>query len=93
MWAGSDALEIGLVDEMGTLEDALAFAAISAGDSDLKAWNVVEYPKALAFADIISSIMSTGDEDYSIYLSWYENWKKGKIEYAFASMPYRVTIR
>ena len=93
VWAGSDALEIGLVDEMGTLEDALAFAAISAGDSDLKAWNVVEYPKALAFADIISSIMSTGDEDYSIYLSWYENWKKGKIEYAFASMPYRVTIR
>ena len=93
VWAGSDALEIGLVDEIGTLEDALAFAAISAGDGDLKAWNVVEYPKVMAIADLFSSMMNQQDEDYSIYMSWYENWKKGKIEYAFATMPYRVTVK
>lgn len=93
VWAGSDALEIGLVDEMGTLEDALAFAAISAGDENLGAWNVVEYPKPLVFTDIFASLMNPQDEDYSIYMSWYNNWKKGKVEYAFASMPYRVTVK
>ncbi|MBR6458164.1 MAG: signal peptide peptidase SppA [Bacteroidales bacterium] len=93
VWAGSDALEIGLVDEMGTLEDAIAYAAIAAGGTDPSCWTVVEYPKTLAFADLIASMMSSGDEDYSIYLSWYDNWKKGKVEYAFASMPYKVTVR
>ncbi|MBP5488329.1 MAG: signal peptide peptidase SppA [Bacteroidales bacterium] len=93
VWAGADALEIGLVDEIGTLEDALAYAAISAGNEDLKAWNIVEYPKVMTFADMFSGMMGGQDEDYSVYLSWYENWKKGKAEYVFASMPFRVTVR
>ena len=93
VWAGSDALEIGLVDEIGTLEDALAFAAISAGDADIKAWNVVEYPKTMTLTDMFSGMMQKQDEDYSIYLKWYDNWKKGKAEYVFATMPYRMTVR
>ena len=36
VWSGSDALGIGLVDELGTLTDALKFAAVKVtGDSDL----------------------------------------------------------
>ena len=31
VWSGSDALRIGLVDEIGTLEDAIAYAASQAG--------------------------------------------------------------
>lgn len=31
VWAGTDALEIGLVDEIGSLEDAIAYAAKEAG--------------------------------------------------------------
>ena len=93
VWAGADALEIGLVDEIGTLEDAIAFAATAAGDSNLAAWNIVEYPKVNTMADLFSSMMAPQDEDYSIYLKWFDNWKKGKCEFTFAAMPYRITVK
>ncbi|MBR5661467.1 MAG: signal peptide peptidase SppA [Bacteroidales bacterium] len=47
VWTGSDALKIGLVDEIGTLEDAIAYAASMGGDPDVASWNVVGYPKPL----------------------------------------------
>ena len=94
VWAGSDALRIGLVDEMGSLEDAIHYAATAAGDSDVDNWNVLEFPKPLTFAEELSMLFSNAsDNDFSIYTRWYENWKKGKVEVAFADMPYRLTIR
>ena len=47
VWTGADALRIGLVDEIGTLEDAITYAASMAGDPDVASWNVVGYPKPL----------------------------------------------
>ena len=47
VWTGADALKIGLVDEIGTLEDAVAYAASMGGDPDVASWNVVGYPKPL----------------------------------------------
>lgn len=47
VWTGADALKIGLVDEIGTLEDAITYAASMAGDPDVSSWNVVGYPKPL----------------------------------------------
>ncbi len=44
VWTGADALKIGLVDEIGTLEDAIRFAAVAAGEPDLAKWNVKGYP-------------------------------------------------
>ena len=44
VWTGADALGIRLVDEIGTLEDAIHYAAVAAGDSDLNNWNVKGYP-------------------------------------------------
>ena len=46
--AGSDAAEIGLVDGIGTIKDAIMYAAGAAGNgmADLSAWQIVEYPKA-----------------------------------------------
>lgn len=44
VWTGADALKINLVDEIGTLEDAIRFAAVTAGDSDLTQWKVQGYP-------------------------------------------------
>ena len=35
VWTGADALKIGLVDEIGTLEDAIAYAASMGGDPDV----------------------------------------------------------
>lgn len=42
VWSGRDALEIGLVDELGGLEKAIAYAAEKA---ELKEYSIVEYPK------------------------------------------------
>ncbi len=42
VWSGIDAKKIGLVDEMGDLEDAIAFAAKKAKISD---YQILQYPK------------------------------------------------
>lgn len=42
VWAGTEALEIGLVDEIGGLADAIEYAAAVSGYSD---YEVVQYPK------------------------------------------------
>ena len=47
VWAGSDALNIGLVDETGGLADAIAYAASVAG---LEQYGVQEYPEVMPFS-------------------------------------------
>ena len=49
VWTGADALEIGLVDEMGTLQDAIAYAAALADYTSSDQYNVADYPKPLDF--------------------------------------------
>lgn len=44
VWSGTRAKQIGLVDELGTLNDAVKFAAQKAG---LKSYNVASYPKRM----------------------------------------------
>ena len=44
VWTGADALTINLVDEIGTLEDAIHYAATLAGEPDLTKWKVKGYP-------------------------------------------------
>ena len=48
VWTGSDAVERGLADEIGTLTDAIDYAAVAAGlEGD--SYRVVEYPEARNF--------------------------------------------
>ncbi|WP_295211837.1 signal peptide peptidase SppA [uncultured Chryseobacterium sp.] len=44
VWSGVRAKQIGLVDELGTLNDAITYAAQKAG---LKSYNVASYPKKM----------------------------------------------
>ena len=44
VWTGSDAVERGLADEIGTLVDAIDYAAVAAG-LESGAYRVVEYPE------------------------------------------------
>lgn len=46
VWSGKAAQELGLVDELGGLDAAIAFAASSA---DLNTWSVEEYPRLRSF--------------------------------------------
>jgi protease-4 len=42
VWTGGDALEIGLIDEIGDLNDAIAYAA---AEADLEDYDVIDLPK------------------------------------------------
>lgn len=97
VWAGSEALGIGLVDEIGTLEDAVLYAAAAAGNADLSSWNIAEYPKPLTFAEQLLDKFNSGNE---LVLSGtpFEGVERafrnaeaenGKV---YARIPYEVTI-
>ncbi len=51
VWTGADALEAGLVDEIGTLTDALQYAACAAGDGEMGNWLVTAYPAPLTMME------------------------------------------
>ena len=100
VWTGSDALKIGLVDEIGTLADAVRYAAIAAGDaeSDLSTWEVAAYPKPMTTLDIILENL-TGSTDAlagtpfesvgRAFCSW-DATSTGKV---YARMPYIMEIK
>ncbi len=55
VWAGEDALALGLVDEIGDLEDALEHAAMLAGLGD-DPYGVMELPKVKNAGDVIQDL-------------------------------------
>lgn len=55
VWSGEQALENGLVDQIGGLDDAIGFAAQQAG---LKKWELYEFPRAVAFGEVLAEIMA-----------------------------------
>ncbi len=57
VWTGADALKINLVDEIGTLEDAIHYAAVAAGDGDLESWNIKGYPAPPTTMDQLMEIL------------------------------------
>lgn len=109
VWTGTDALKIGLVDEIGTLEDAVAYAASIAGDPDVENWGVTNYPKPLTVLEQIMQQFgkSTAPEEAMAnalagtplegvakgLLDWQRTWTKGQGELMFARMPFEIEVR
>lgn len=60
VWTGSDAATIQLVDEIGSLEDAVVYAAAAAGDPELSNWTVSGYPKPLSQMEQLMSMFGYG---------------------------------
>ena len=60
VWAGGDAIKIGLVDELGGLTDAIRYAATMAS---LDNYRLVEYPAVTSmYEQMLSSMEETGTE-------------------------------
>ena len=60
VWSGADAIELGLVDKLGDMEDAIAYAAEKANlGSDYK---VTEWPKQKDFFTRLMESMNEGDK-------------------------------
>ena len=106
VWAGTDALAIGLVDEIGTLEDAVAWAASAAGDADLAVWQVAEYPKPLTTMEQMMEMFGSKSAPEENILSgtpfagvadamsgWVKRVKENPADVMFARIPYAMDIR
>lgn len=97
VWVGSDALEIGLVDEMGGMEDAIAYAIQEAG---LETWSIKEYPEQkdpieelmkelLGSAGAEAKIKAELGENYKLY-QYLKYWQEAKG--VQARMPFDIYI-
>ena len=97
VWTGSDAKELGLVDELGGLDKAIQIAAEKVG---IEEYSVINYPAKEGF---FSSLMNQGKEDYIEskvsetlgdyyhYLKFIENIKEAdRIQ---ARMPFDLRIK
>jgi protease-4 len=97
VWTGEDALKIGLVDKMGSLNDAILLAASKA---KLKSYQVNEYPEKENFEQRFmknltqdaetSFLKSQFGEQYTVFKQ-LSNIKK--LQGIQARLPYEVMIR
>jgi len=53
VWTGQQALALGLVDSVGTLDDAIAIALAMAGGKSGDKWSEVHYPKRQTFLEAL----------------------------------------
>jgi len=66
VWVGTDALSLGLVDEIGGLREAVRYAASLAGYVSKGDYHVVGYPKQLSSAEQLMQMLSGNKETPSI---------------------------
>ena len=102
VWAGSDALDLGLVDQIGTIKDAILYAAASAdGDygQDLANWQIVEYPKPLTTMEKLMQAFN-GDNAKVFAGTPFEgieeafmDWNGTRTGQVYARMPYEIEIK
>ena len=101
VWTGADALEIGLVDELGTLQDAIAYAAALADFHSSDEYCVVDYPEPLPmFQQLLMQFGSTGDEPSILANTPFEALgpavsalKAHQPGVVYARMPYALEIQ
>ena len=101
VWTGADALQIGLVDEIGTLEDAIAYAAALADFHSSDEYKVVGYPKPLTlFEEFMMSFGQTPQEPYVLADTPFagiakaaQSLTKEQPSAVYARLPYMLEIR
>ncbi len=88
VWAATDALQIGLIDEIGTLEDAISYAAALADLTSSDQYSVSGYPAPLTFFEQLMEQFggSNSEQEISVWL----NYEPGKY---YARLPYNYVIR
>lgn len=98
VWTGRDALEIGLVDQIGGLTDALDYAALQAGCPE---YQLVSYPTPLTAMEQFMEMFEPDTQEYLVKLSGID---KGMVKTVgevvkmnepkvYARLPYMMDIR
>ena len=101
VWVGTDALGLGLVDEIGGLREAVDYAASLAGYISKGDYHVVTYPAQLTQAEQLMQMFSGRKEEPSILSGTpFESFGKAVMDLrenepskAYARLPYDIDIR
>ena len=98
VWSGADALGIGLVDEIGTIEDAINYAALSIeGVTGVQDVQVVGYPKPQTPMEALLESL-TGETNafagtaFEGIADAFQEFGKQDTGKAYARMPYVITV-
>lgn len=95
VWTGTKARELGLADQIGTLQDALFRAAVlSGGPEEYMKWQVVQYPAPAELQDMLLSMLQQTMERPTVLL---ENTPFAGLSEAFDALtvkaPFKVWAR
>lgn len=100
VWTGAEAVRNGLVDEIGSIEDAIRYAAMSIeGVESAEDVQIVEFPKPQTTLEILlesfegstpSVFAGTPFEDVERTFHGWNASESGKV---YAQMPYEIVVR
>ena len=101
VWVGTDALGLGLVDEIGGLRQAVYYAASLAGFLSKGDYHVVTYPAQLTQAEMIMDIISgkkeapsiLADTPFEVLGKTLRNLRENQPSQVYARLPYDIEIR
>jgi hypothetical protein len=79
------------VDEIGTLEDAITYAAVAAGDPDLSSWEVKGFPKPQTIMEQMMASLGKGEMDEEvIFLRKFGDLTKVQV---LARLPFELELK
>ena len=99
VWTGAEALEIGLVDEIGTIEDAIIYAAFCIDDvQSLNDVQIAAYPKPLTTMELLLESFGGGESVFAGTAfegieTAFKNWSSSESGKVYARLPYEFSIR
>ena len=99
VWTGAEALEIGLVDEIGTIEDAIIYAAFCIdGVQSLSDVQIAAYPKPLTTMEMLLESFGAGESVFAGTAfegieTAFKNWSASESGKVYARLPYEFSIR
>ena len=101
VWSGAEALDINLVDQIGTIEDAITWAAMSIdGVTSIKEVEIAGYPKPLTpLETLLETLDKTSDQNILAGTPFenvgeaFADWKASATGKVYARMPFEYTIQ
>lgn len=100
VWTGAEALGIGLVDQIGTIEDAIKYAATSIeGVTSVNDVQVVAYPKPQTPIEVL--LESFGGQGESVFAGTpledvetaFSGWTEAQSGKMYARIPYEIIVK
>ena len=102
VWTGAEALDINLVDQIGTIEDAITWAALSVdGVAAVEEVEVVGYPKPLTGLELLMESFGGTQQEQNILAGTpfktvgdaFGDWNASETGKVYARMPHEIIIR